>query len=186
MYHVHLNIGSNLGDRLENIKRAVSSLRQLASVPSSIAVSDPFRSSPWGFVSSNEFINVGMSFDCVLDPELLLQATQRIQRSISSASHRDACGAYIDRIIDIDIIAICKVLPAVAADNGDADDGIAPSTASCGIAPPNCASWQLLHVDSPTLSLPHPRALQRDFVTIPMQLIDKPLYDLLSASALNG
>lgn len=181
MYHVHLNIGSNLGDRLENIKRAVSSLRQLASVPSSIAVSDPFRSSPWGFVSSNEFINVGMSLDCVLDPELLLQATQRIQRSISSASHRDASGAYIDRIIDIDIIAICKVLPAVAADNG-----IAPSTASCGIAPLNCASWQLLHVDSPTLSLPHPRALQRDFVTIPMQLIDKPLYDLLSASALNG
>lgn len=181
MYHVHLNIGSNLGDRLENIKRAVSFLRQLASVPSSIAVSDPFLSSPWGFVSSNEFINVGMSFDCVLDPELLLQATQRIQRSISSASHRDASGAYIDRIIDIDIIAICKVLPAVAADNG-----IAPSTASCGIAPPNCASWQLLHVDSPTLSLPHPRALQRDFVTIPMQLIDKPLYDLLSASALNG
>ena len=182
MYHVHLNIGSNLGDRLENIKRAVSSLRQLASVPSSIAVSDPFRSSPWGFVSSNEFINVGMSLDCVLDPELLLQATQRIQRSISSASHRDASGAYIDRIIDIDIIAICKVLPAAAPP----DDGIAPSTASCGIAPPNCASWQLLHVDSPTLSLPHPRALQRDFVTIPMQLIDKPLYDLLSASALNG
>ena len=106
MYHVHLNIGSNLGDRLENIKRAVSSLRQLASVPSSVAVSDPFRSSPWGFVSSNEFINVGMSLDCVLDPEPLLQATQRIQRSISSASHRDASGAYIDRIIDIDIIAI--------------------------------------------------------------------------------
>lgn len=173
MYHVHLNIGSNLGDRLENIKRAVSSLRQLASVPSSVAVSDPFRSSPWGFVSSNEFINVGMSLDCVLDPEPLLQATQRIQRSISSASHRDASGAYIDRIIDIDIIAICKVLPAAAPP----DDGIAPL---------NCASWQLLYVDSPTLSLPHPRALQRDFVTIPMQLIDKPLYDLLSASALNG
>ena len=173
MYHVHLNIGSNLGDRLENIKRAVSSLRQLASVPSSVAVSDPFRSSPWGFVSSNEFINVGMSLDCVLDPEPLLQATQRIQRSISSASHRDASGAYIDRIIDIDIIAICKVLPAAAPP----DDGIAP---------PNCASWQLLYVDSSTLSLPHPRALQRDFVTIPMQLIDKPLYDLLSASALNG
>lgn len=155
MYHVHFNIGSNLGDREENIRRAVASLRQLACISSSIRVSDPVISPPWGFESANDFINVGMSLDTDLPPETLLEATQRIQQSISTASHRDATGAYIDRPIDIDIIACATT----------GNDG---------------TLHNLIETSTEKLTLPHPRALQRDFVMQPLREIDVTLYALLT------
>ncbi len=156
MLHVHLNIGSNLGDREENIRRAVASLRQLACVYSSVKVSDTVESEPWGYDSSNGFLNVGMSFDTELAPEALLAAVQRVEKSISTASHRDSAGAYIDRIIDIDIIA-CSVTDAATG---------RPA---------------LVISDTPELTLPHPRALLRDFVMTPLRLIDPLLYGLIAA-----
>ncbi len=155
MYHVHLNIGSNLGDREDNIRRAVASLRQLACISASIRVSDPVISPPWGFESANDFINVGMSLDTDLSPESLLEATQRIEQSISTASHRDASGAYIDRPIDIDIIA-------------------------CATAEEDGTLHNLIEITTEKLTLPHPRALQRDFVMQPLRAIDTPLYHLLT------
>lgn len=156
MLHVHLNIGSNLGDREENIRRAVASLRQLACVYSSVKVSDTVESEPWGYDSSNGFLNVGMSFDTELAPEALLAAVQRVEKSISTASHRDSAGAYIDRIIDIDIIA-CSVTDAATG---------RPA---------------LVISDTPELTLPHPRALLRDFVMTPLRLVDPLLYGLIAA-----
>lgn len=152
MLHVHFNIGSNLGDREDNIKRAVASLLRLASDLSSVRVSEPVVSEPWGFESANAFVNVGVSLDTELSPERLLQATQAIERSISTASHRDAAGGYIDRLIDIDIIAA---------------------------ATPQGA---LVELDNERLTLPHPRALQRDFVITPLRSVDPGLYTLLSGT----
>lgn len=156
MLHVHLNIGSNLGDREENIRRAVASLRQLACVSSSVIVSDTVASEPWGYDSGNGFLNTGMSFDTELAPEALLAAVQRVEKSISTASHRDSAGAYIDRIIDIDIIA-CSVTDAATG---------RPA---------------LVISDTPELTLPHPRALLRDFVMTPLRLVDPLLYGLITA-----
>lgn len=156
MLHVHFNIGSNLGDREDNIRRAVASLRQLACISSSIRVSDPVISPPWGFDSANDFINVGISLDTDLSPDTLLKATQRIEQSISTASHRDATGAYIDRPIDIDIIA-------------------------CATTGKDGALHNLIEISTERLTLPHPRALRRDFVMQPLREIDAPLYALLTA-----
>lgn len=154
MLHVHFNIGSNLGDREENIRRAVASLRQLACISSSVRVSTPVVSPPWGFESANDFINVGVSLDTELQPDALLDATQSIQQSISPASHRDATGAYIDRLIDIDIIACATT----------GNDG---------------APLKLIETATEKLTLPHPRALQRDFVMKPLREIDALFYALL-------
>lgn len=153
--HVHFNIGSNLGDREDNIRRAVASLRQLACISSSIRVSDPVISPPWGFDSANDFINVGISLDTDLTPDTLLEATQRIEQSISTASHRDATGAYIDRLIDIDIIA-------------------------CATTGKDGALNNLIETSTEKLTLPHPRALRRDFVMQPLREIDAPFYYLLT------
>lgn len=161
MLHVHLNIGSNLGDREENIRRAVASLRQLACVYSSVKVSDTVESEPWGYDSGNGFLNAGMSFDTELSPEALLAAVQRVEKSISTASHRDSAGAYIDRIIDIDIIA-CAVTDAAIGRSA------------------------LVISDTPELTLPHPRALLRDFVMTPLRLIDPLLYGLIAAERQTG
>jgi len=148
MMHVHINIGSNLGDREGNLQRAVALLRQLADDVSSVRVSDIVVSPPWGFDSDNEFMNIGMSFDTSLTPAELLAATQRIERTISNRSHRDENGNYIDRIIDIDLIAATT------------------------IPTPSDPDPHLFTISTPTLTLPHPRAHLRDFVLTPLRQID--------------
>ena len=67
----------------------------------------------------------------------VLHSLQRVQASIDPSPHRDATGAYIDRAIDIDLIAI--------------------------------NDWA---VETPELSLPHPRMLLRDFVMVPLKQLD--------------
>lgn len=160
MIHVHLNIGSNLGDREDNLRRAVALLRQLADDDSSVRVSDIVVSPPWGFDSDNEFMNIGMSFDTSLTPAELLTATQGIERTISTASHRDENGSYIDRLIDIDLIAATTI----------------PTTSD--------PSPHLITLSTPTLTLPHPRAHLRDFVLIPLRQIDPSLLKILKNSCL--
>lgn len=165
MIHVHINIGSNLGDREDNIGRAVVSLRQLALDVSEVRVSGLVTSSPWGYKSANEFINVGVSFDTDLTPQELLQATQSIEQSISTASHRAADGTYIDRIIDIDIIACCSTTD------------LSPDSTSTSRQPYTSA---LIEIHTPDLTLPHPRAHLRDFVMSPLREIDPTLHKLLT------
>ena len=87
----YLNIGSNMGDRRDNLYRAVVAI---AAITGECAVSSIVESEPWGFESDNRFMNLGVSFD------------SDIERSLGSASHRDADGGYIDRLVDIDIVAI--------------------------------------------------------------------------------
>lgn len=153
MIHAHINIGSNLGNREDNIKRAVAALQQLA-FHSSFKLSDTFSSSPWGYSSTNDFLNVGISFDCNLSPEELLSHTQSIEQSISNTPHRNSDGSYADRAIDIDIIACAKL-----------KEDSSPS--------------ELIEINTEKLTLPHPRALLRDFVTVPLRQIDPQLYNLL-------
>ncbi|MBR6746111.1 MAG: 2-amino-4-hydroxy-6-hydroxymethyldihydropteridine diphosphokinase [Muribaculaceae bacterium] len=152
MIHAHINIGSNLGNREDNIRRAVAALQQLAF--SSFKLSDTFSSSPWGYSSTNDFLNVGISFDCNLSPEELLGYTQSIEQSISNTPHRNSDGSYADRVIDIDIIACAKLKE-------------------------DSTLFELIEINTEKLTLPHPRALLRDFVTIPLQQIDPQLYNLL-------
>lgn len=102
---VHLNIGSNQGDRHRNIAGAVSLIALLEGVDV-CAVSDPVVSRPWGFDSSDTFVNVGAVVATTLAPEALLDRLQEIERRIAPDSpHRNADGTYRDRAIDIDIIA---------------------------------------------------------------------------------
>lgn len=98
----HINIGSNIGDRHALIGRAVAAL--CSRFPGA-RVSRPVESEPWGFESSNGFVNVGMMIDCDLAPERLLQALLEIERSVGGVeSHRDQSGRYADRRLDIDLI----------------------------------------------------------------------------------
>lgn len=98
----HLNIGSNRGDRHGNISRAVSLINMRAGRVT--AVSDPVESEPWGYESTNTFINIGINIDTALAPLDLLDTLQAIEQEISPSPHRNPDGTYRDRAIDIDII----------------------------------------------------------------------------------
>jgi len=99
----YLNIGSNMGDRRDNLYRAVA---HIAAGTSGCALSRIVESKPWGFDSDNRFLNVGVSLDSAMAPQDMLRRLQSIERRLGSASHRDSHGNYIDRLVDIDIMAI--------------------------------------------------------------------------------
>ncbi|MDO4336210.1 MAG: 2-amino-4-hydroxy-6-hydroxymethyldihydropteridine diphosphokinase [Bacteroidales bacterium] len=106
MAFVIVNIGSNLGDRRLNLSRA---MRAIAGRFGDFELSHAVESEPWGFDSTNTFVNIGMAFHSDLPPLDILHALRQIERSISAEAHRDADGGYRDRVIDIDIVAIDRL-----------------------------------------------------------------------------
>ncbi len=126
----YLNLGTNIGDRLSNLAQAIALIEWLTG--ERCRVSDVVDSEPWGFDSPHRFLNVGVALEWNDDPLRLLGITQRVETLMGSGNHRNASGGYIDRIIDIDIIAIGH-----------------------------------LKMTHPRLTLPHPRAHLREFVTVP-------------------
>ena len=101
----HINIGSNIGDRLGIITRAVACVLDLSDLGVG-RFSTPVTSHPQGFESPNDFINVGVEVATSLSPVDLLHSLQAIEKKIAPAPHRDADGNYIDRALDIDLICI--------------------------------------------------------------------------------
>ena len=127
----YINIGSNQGDRMANIDRAVA---QIESALGATACRAPLYQSPaWGYDSALPYLNLGITVDTTMEAPKLMAVLLDIQQSINPASHRTADGTYADREIDIDLISL-----------GD------------------------LTVDTPDLTLPHPRMHLRTFVLVPM------------------
>lgn len=100
---VYANIGSNLGDRKSHIHKALEAIGKNFGF---YCISGYVESYPWGFDSHNRFLNLGVSFKSDLSPEDILDILQKIEREISTVSHRNSEGAYKDREVDIDIMAI--------------------------------------------------------------------------------
>lgn len=107
---IHVNIGSNLGDRLGNICKAIAFfLEEEAIDPLTLRVSTPVESNSWGFDSPHRFLNIGISFSLKrkMHPEAVLKMMLHIQELVNGGkSHRDKAGRYIDRLLDIDVIDI--------------------------------------------------------------------------------
>ncbi len=111
MNHIaYINLGSNLGDRLSVLERAVAAIESRLGATARCA--EPVESEPWGYVSANPFVNIGLAIETSLEPGQLLGELQAVERSIDPSPHRDASGAYIDRRIDIDLIAVDTIVTA--------------------------------------------------------------------------
>lgn len=134
----YLNIGTNLGDRWLNLRQAIAALSARAAL---IGVSPVIESEPWGFDSSHRFLNVGVSIDTDLQPLDLLDQIQELERQLGSQSHRDADGHYVDRLVDIDIMAI------------------------------DTATGASMTIDHPRLQVPHRHLHERDFFVRPYQFL---------------
>lgn len=98
---VFLAFGSNLGNRRENIERALELLKQEGLKP--VSVSQPIATAPEGFVSDNGFLNSAAEFTTALSPHEALEATQRTERTLGRTQKSEG-GVYHDRTIDIDIL----------------------------------------------------------------------------------
>ena len=140
---IYFGIGTNLGPREENLRKAVELLHER--VGECIACSSVYRSAPQGFVSENEFANIVAVCQTIHSPEEVLLITQQIEREMGR-TEKSVNGVYHDRVIDIDLLQ---------ARNAEANEAIRRSDDS--------------------LTLPHPRMQERDFVMIPLREVEQIL-----------
>ena len=98
---VYLSLGTNIGDKEQNLTRAIEALS--LALGKCIAVSRFIETAPWGFKSSNSFLNCAAAFETELQPTELLDTTESIERELGRTVKSQG-GNYSDRIIDIDIL----------------------------------------------------------------------------------
>ncbi len=136
-HDLYLSLGSNLGDRRQNIQSALTLIdERLGSV---YRVASFVETDPVGFDSPHRFLNTVCLVHTMMSPEMCLEETQKIERELGRTDKSvviDGVPVYTDRTIDIDILLY--------------DD---------------------LCISTPTLTIPHPRMQDRDFVMLPLEEI---------------
>ena len=107
--------------------------------------SDFVESEPWGFASDNRFLNIGIEIESTLPPLELLHALQEVERRVAARFTPDNAHRNPDGTYRDRALDIDLIL------YGDTV------------------------MDTPELTLPHPRMMQRDFVLTPLRQLGHPL-----------
>ena len=149
---LYLSLGSNQGDRRQNIENALSLLNIELETPYR-AVSSIIETEPWGFDSNDKFLNVAVHYELSLskgyNPEaeglMILEICKDIERRLgregSPEYDKEGNRIYRSRPIDIDILLF--------GDN---------------------------KIDCVELTVPHKLMYERDFVMIPLnEILASPL-----------
>lgn len=98
---VYFSLGSNLGDKKQNLSTAIKLMEEQIGVL--LRQSAFLETEPWGFQSDNSFVNATICMETSLDPFEVLAKTQEIERELGRTI-KSINGEYHDRIIDIDIL----------------------------------------------------------------------------------
>ena len=96
---VFLGLGSNLGDREANIRRALACLAELPTT-SVVRISRLIETEPWGLAEQPRYINGAAELQTDLEPEELLRAVKEIERVVG----RVPTTRWGPRIIDLDLL----------------------------------------------------------------------------------
>jgi 2-amino-4-hydroxy-6-hydroxymethyldihydropteridine diphosphokinase len=94
---VYLALGSNLDNRLANLKQAVAALSPQMEVK---AKSHVYETPPWGYEDQPKFLNQVIKATTYLEPEPLLKHIKRLEIMLG----RKVSFQYGPRLIDIDIL----------------------------------------------------------------------------------
>jgi 2-amino-4-hydroxy-6-hydroxymethyldihydropteridine diphosphokinase len=123
---IYLSLGSNLGDRLANLRNAISSLSPKAQL---VVQSSVYETEPWGYTDQPAFLNQVINANTTLEPVDLLIMIKDVEVLLG----RQVTFRFGPRLIDVDILFY--------------DD---------------------LVLDTPKLTIPHPRITERAFVLFPL------------------
>ena len=96
---VYIAIGSNIGDKQQNIIIAIEEINTL--IGEVTEVSSFFENKPQGFESDNIFVNACLICKTHLNPLATLKELKNIEKKMG---RKKTEGIYKDRIIDLDII----------------------------------------------------------------------------------
>ena len=98
-HSVVISLGTNLGDKLKNLKNAISNIAGFGSILNKSRI---FCSDPWGYDSENEFLNMGLVIKTSMEPMQLLKKLKTIEKQMGRGPK--VVQSYQDRIIDLDIL----------------------------------------------------------------------------------
>lgn len=101
LHDVYLGLGSNLGDRGENLRRAIEEIEKR--IGEVVAISAFYVTEPIGFSSDNTFLNTACHVRTRLTPMDILHITQQVEREMGRKS-KSYNKIYSDRTIDIDLL----------------------------------------------------------------------------------
>lgn len=105
-HRIYLSLGTNMGDRMANINRAIELLSSRLS-DSYLSLSSIIESNSWGF-EGNDFLNCVISYETELEPLELLSLCKEIEVEMGRTERieygPDGKRIYHDRPIDIDIL----------------------------------------------------------------------------------
>jgi len=97
MAKTYISVGSNIGNRLENCRKAVAAIAELAKIT---AVSSVYETEPVGPKDQPDFINCAVEIETDLPPRKLLSELL----SIEDALGRVRKERWRERAVDLDII----------------------------------------------------------------------------------
>ncbi len=97
---VFLGLGSNLGDRLANIRLGVEGLAALTA-DGKVEMSSIFETEPWGVAGQNSFLNAAATISTLLEPNDLLRRLKDIE---VLAGRNTLPARWQPRSLDIDIL----------------------------------------------------------------------------------
>lgn len=101
MAEIYVSLGTNLGDKDNNLRTAVRLMQER--IGKVISLSSFYETAPWGFQSEHSFLNAAACIETRLSPEQLLLVTQQIERELGR-TQKSSGNAYKDRLIDIDLL----------------------------------------------------------------------------------
>lgn len=99
--YVYLSLGSNLGDRINNLSSSIRLIRQ--EVGEVTDISKVYETPPLGFNSKEQFLNLALKVNTTLNPFELLDTLQKIEIKVGRQK-KSIGGNYESRLIDIDIL----------------------------------------------------------------------------------
>lgn len=100
---VYLALGSNIGNRLANLKNAISNLTPQLNVKKKSPV---YETPPWGYKEQTTFLNQVVMAETYLEPEALLGHLKRLETALG----REPSFQNGPRLIDLDILFFDDVI----------------------------------------------------------------------------
>ncbi len=94
-----IGIGTNIGDRVENISSAIDALDLLPDVQV-LRCASIYETDPWGFTEQQSFYNTVVEVETGKSPEMLLGACLGIEAGMG----RVRAFKYGPRVIDLDLL----------------------------------------------------------------------------------
>jgi 2-amino-4-hydroxy-6-hydroxymethyldihydropteridine diphosphokinase len=99
-FEVFIGVGTNVGNRLENIKNAYDELKAVGiHCEKSASI---YESEPWGFEAQTTFYNTVFQCFTTFDPMKLLTTLKNVEKKMGRSNKQQ--NGYESRIIDLDIL----------------------------------------------------------------------------------